>query len=431
MTIEKLDKKSLITLFTGMAANILEWYDFAVYGYLAPIIADLFFPSDDPMVSLISTFGVFAAGFFMRPLGGFVFGHIGDKYGRKKALALSIFLMAIPTALIGLLPTYAQIGVWAAVLLTIFRLLQGLSVGGAYTTSVSFLVEHAPEDKRAFYGSFSIFGAIVGILLGSAVAAVVTGMLDNDSLYSWGWRAVFIIGIVLGIFGVFISKKVEETPTFKKLEEAEEIERFPLFKALKEDPSDFFKAIGLSTFQAAAFYILFVYLTTYESKVFKEFLNVDFPFSTALTINTISMIVLVAFIPFMARLSDKIGRKPVILASTLLVIILSYPLFILITKATVISVLTAQVIFAIITSAFMGTLPTTLVELFPAKIRNSAYSVSYNIALALFGGTAPLIATYLIKTTGNILSPSFYLIATALVAFICGLLIRETFKEKI
>ena len=143
------------------------------------------------------------------------------------------------------------------------------------------------------------------------------------------------------------------------------------------------------------------------------------------------MIVLVAFIPFMARLSDKIGRKPVILASTLSVIILSYPLFILITKATIISVLTAQVIFAIITSAFMGTLPTTLVELFPAKIRNSAYSVSYNIALALFGGTAPLIATYLIKTTGNILSPSFYLIATALVAFICGLLIRETFKEKI
>jgi len=417
------NKNLIRTITAGAIGNVLEWYDFALYGYLAPIIADLFFPSDDPAISLIKTFGVFAAGFFMRPLGSLVFGHIGDKFGRKQALALSILVMAIATTLIGLLPTYQQIGIWAAVLLTILRLFQGLSVGGEYTTSVSFLVEHAPPNRRGLIGSFGLFGAVLGILLGSAVGAVITGFMDKESLYSFGWRLAFLVGIPLGILGFYIRRKIEETPGFKEIEEAEEIARFPLLETLKIAPKEFLKNVGLSTLQAVSFYVLFVYLTTYYSKI------LGIPFSKALTINTISMVVLVIFIPIMAFLSDLIGRKKIIISSILMLVILAYPLFLLISSGDISKILIAHMTFAFITSGFMGTVPTVLVEMFPTKIRNTAYSVGYNLALALFGGTAPLVVTYLIKTTGDLMAPAYYLIAAALLALFIALTLKETAFE--
>ncbi len=411
------------TIAAGAIGNVLEWYDFALYGYLAPIIADLFFPSDDPAVSLVKTFGVFAAGFFMRPLGSLVFGHIGDKFGRKQALALSIIVMAIATTLIGLLPTYHQIGLWAAVLLTVLRLFQGLSVGGEYTTSVSFLVEHAPPNRRGLIGSFGLFGAVLGILLGSAIGALLTGILSKESLYSYGWRIAFLVGIPLGLLGFYIRRKIEETPGFKQIEEAEEIAKYPLLETLRTAPKEFFKNIGLSTLQAVSFYVLFVYLTTYYSKV------LGISFSKALTINTISMVVLVLSIPVMAFLSDIVGRKKVIITSIVSVILLSYPLFLMISSGETTKILIAHLTFAFITSGFMGTVPTVLVEMFPTKIRNTAYSVGYNLALALFGGTAPLVVTYLIKETGDILSPAYYLILASVIALIVAVSLKETAFE--
>lgn len=414
------NKNLIRTIAAGAIGNVLEWYDFALYGYLAPIIADLFFPSDNPAISLIKTFGVFAAGFFMRPLGSLVFGHIGDKYGRKQALALSILVMAIATTLIGLLPTYHQIGIWAAVLLTILRLFQGLSVGGEYTTSVSFLVEHAPPNRRGLIGSFGLFGAVLGILLGSAVGAVLTGFLSHDALYSYGWRIAFLVGIPLGLLGFYIRRKIEETPGFKEIEEAEEIAKFPLLETLKTAPKEFLKTVGLSTLQAVSFYVLFVYLTTYYAKI------LGIPFSKALTINTISMVVLVLFIPVMSFLSDLVGRKKILTFSILSVILLSYPLFKMIATGDITKIIIAHMTFAFITSGFMGTVPTVLVEMFPTKIRNTAYSVGYNLALALFGGTAPLVVTYLIKETGDILAPAYYLIAASIVAFLIAISLEET-----
>jgi len=416
-------RKHSKTLFAGMIGNVLEWYDFVVYGFLAAIIGELFFPSDDPMVSLLKSFGVFAVGFVMRPVGAVLFGHIGDRYGRKKALTISIIMMAVSTTAIGLLPTYAQIGILAPTLLVILKLFQGLSVGGEYTTSVSFIVEHAPQDKRGLFGSVGILGAVVGILLGSASGALITKILPEDDLYSWGWRVLFFTGILLGLVGYYVRKNIDETPKFLELEYEEMIDKQPVVDVFRKAYKEFIKTFSLSTFQAVGFYTIFVYIANHLS-VF-----VKMPKSTALTINTISMLVLAVLIPFFGWLSDRIGRKPVILFSTGFTILAAYPLFKFISSGNVENALIGQIVFAVVVAGFMSILPTTLVEIFPTEIRNSGYSIGYNLPFAIFGGTAPLISTYLIKITNNINSPAFYLIFAATVAFIAGLTLRETAKE--
>ncbi|NPA54128.1 MAG: MHS family MFS transporter [Aquificae bacterium] len=411
------------TLFAGMIGNVLEWYDFVVYGFLASILGELFFPSSDPMVSLIKSFAVFAVGFLMRPIGAILFGYIGDRFGRKKALTISIIMMAVSTTAIGLLPTYAQIGILAPVLLVLLKLIQGLSVGGEYTTSVSFIVEHAPEGKRGLFGSVAILGAVAGILLGSASGAFITKILPEEALYSWGWRILFFTGILLGLVGYYVRKNIDETPKFLELEYEELIDKHPIKDLFKFYKKEFIKTFFLSTFQAVGFYTIFVYIANHLS-VF-----VNFPKAEALTINTISMLVLAVLIPFFGWLSDKIGRKPLILFSTGFTVLAAYPLFEYLSKGDFQSALTAQIIFAVIVAGFMAILPTTLVEIFPTKVRNSGYSIGYNLPFAIFGGTAPLIATYLIKLTGNINAPAFYLMAAAFVAFIVGLTLKETAKE--
>ena len=416
-------KKHSKVLFAGMVGNILEWYDFVIYGFLAIILGELFFPSEDPMVSLLKSFGVFAIGFIMRPVGAVLFGHIGDKYGRKKALTLSIILMAVSTTAIGLLPTYAQIGIVAPMLLVILKLLQGLSVGGEYTTSVSFIVEHAPQDKRGLFGSVGILGAIIGILLGSASGAVITKILPEEDLYSWGWRILFFTGILLGLVGYYVRRNIDETPKFIELEYEEMIDKQPVVDVFKKAPKEFVKTFSLSVFQAVGFYTIFIYIANHLS-VF-----VEIPKATALTINTISMIILAVLIPFFGWLSDKIGRKPIIIASTGFTVLTAYPLFQFVSSGSVENALIGQIIFAVVVAGFMSILPTTLVEIFPTQIRNSGYSIGYNLPFAIFGGTAPLISTYLVNVTGDINSPAFYLIFAATVAFIAGITLKETSKE--
>ncbi len=408
------------TLFAGMIGNVLEWYDFVVYGFLAAIIGKLFFPSGNETVELLKSFAVFAVGFLMRPIGAILFGYIGDKFGRKKALTVSIVMMAVSTTAIGILPTYETVGILAPTLLVLLKLIQGLSVGGEYTTSVSFLVEHAPSDKRGLYGSVGILGAVIGILLGSASGAFITKVLPEDDLYSWGWRVLFFTGIILGLVGYYVRKNIDETPKFLELEYEELKSKSPLKELISVYRSKLFKAFALSTFQAVGFYTIFVYIANHLA-VF-----VKFPKSTALTINTISMIILALLIPVMGFLSDKIGRKPIILFSTGLTILLAYPIFAFISSGNFENALIGQVVFAIITAGFMAVLPTTLVEIFPTSIRNSGYSIGYNLPFAIFGGTSPLIATYLIKETGNLASPAFYLIFAAVVAFVAGVTLRET-----
>jgi MHS family proline/betaine transporter-like MFS transporter len=278
----------------GTVGNVMEWYDFAVYGYFAATIGQHFFPSDNRTTSLIAAFGVFAAGFLMRPLGGAVFGHIGDRVGRKAALTISVLAMAIPTFLIGLLPGYATLGPLAAVLLVLLRMVQGLSVGGEYTTSIVFLVEGAGRRHHGFAGSWSGFGAIGGILLGSAVGALVTVAFSQEAVRSWAWRLPFLLGLVVGLAGLYIREHIPELHQSTKHARG----RSPVWEALRSQPRAVLRIALLNVINAIGFYIAFVFLVTYMQTAS------GLTEAAALEINTLNMVALLAMIPLSGWLSD-------------------------------------------------------------------------------------------------------------------------------
>jgi MHS family proline/betaine transporter-like MFS transporter len=392
------------TTFAGIAGNVMEWYDFAVYGYFAPIIGRQFFPSEDAATSLIAAFGVFAAGFLMRPLGGLVFGHIGDRVGRKAALTLSVLAMAIPTFLIGVLPGHAQIGTMAAVLLVVLRMVQGLSVGGEYTTSVVFLVEAAPPGRRGLAGSWSTVGAVAGTLLGSAVGALISVVLPESAIDAWAWRLPFVIGLAVGLAGLYIREHVPEPAAAPKKEAAS---NSPVLLALRTEWRSMLQMAGLNVLNAVGFYIAFVYVVTYFEKVSR------LSAAAALDNNTLNMIVLLGVIPAAGAISDRIGRRPVLLAAALAALTLAWPLFWLMAHHDAYLALLGQLGFALIIGAFVGVIPATMVEAFPARVRCSAVSIGYNVCLGIVGGTAPLVATWLIERTHDDLSPAYYIMAAA------------------
>ncbi len=402
----------------GALGNVLEWYDFAVFGFLAPFIAAQFFPSDDAIASLINTFGVFAAGYLVRPIGGILFGRIGDRFGRTRALQISVIAMALPTTLIAFLPTHAEIGVLAAVLLITLRLAQGISVGGEFIGSICYLVEVAPAGRRGFFGSFAVMSAVAGMLLGSAIAALLHGLLTAEQLEAWGWRLPFLGGILIGLFGWWMRRTLEETPTFLELSAAGGIERQPLTAALREMPGRVCQVGAIVMLLGVAIYTLFIWMPTYLTHI------VEPAVPHALLINTCAMVLLIALMPLAGALSDKIGPKPVLAAAALITALFAYPLFSWIDSGTLIAVIIAQIVFAVINGAVQGPIPAAMVNLFPARLRYSAIAVGYNISLAVFGGTAPLVATWLIHRTGDLAAPAWYLIGIAVITFLVTLTLR-------
>jgi MFS transporter, MHS family, proline/betaine transporter len=407
------------TIFAGIAGNVMEWYDFSVYGYFATTIGRLFFPAQDAVSSLLAAFGVFAAGFLMRPLGSLVFGYIGDKKGRKRALTASVALMAVPTFLIGALPTYEQIGGWASVLLILMRLLQGLSVGGEYTTSSIFLVERSNPGRRGFLGSFAPLGSCAGVLLGSAIGAAVTTILDQSAVASWGWRVPFLIGLTIGIFGLYIRRHMIED----KVTQSEHAPlASPLREAIRTEWHTIVRLIALGAVGAVGFYMSFVYITTYLRQVD------HITQSKALDINTISMVVLLLLIPVVGKFSDHIGRKPVLLAATGGMFLLAWPLFWMLHYPDLAVNLLGQVGFAVLSALFWGVIPATMVELVPMRVRCTVLSVGYNAGMAVLGGLTPMIAVYTITRSHYDLSPAFLLMAAAAVSFVVVIGLRETYE---
>jgi MHS family proline/betaine transporter-like MFS transporter len=408
------------TVIAGAIGNVLEWYDFGLFGFFAPVIAREFFPSEARLTSLLGTYGVFATGFLMRPLGGVLFGHIGDRWGRKRALELSVLLMAISTALMGVLPAHASLGLAAPLILTLLRLLQGLSVGGEYIGSMSFLVEHAPPARRAFLGSWSSSSVVLGSLLGSGVAALCVGLLSEADLAAWGWRVPFLGGILLGLAGLWLRLGVEETPSFLKIREAGGLAANPVAEAVRNNPGAILTTLGLTGLMSVGFYLPFVWLPTWLARINRPAL----PESQALAANTIALVALLLLTPLTALASDRVGRKPMFLAAALGYALLSYPLFLLMTGGTFGRSLVGGLAFAACSGLFSGCMAATMVELFPTRTRYTGIAIGYNAGQALLGGTAPWVATALIQLTGNDLAPAFYLIGSATVAGVACLFIE-------
>lgn len=407
------------TLAAGAIGNVLEWYDFALYGYFAPVLAALFFPSEQPSVSLLSVLGVFAVGFLARPLGALLFGYWGDTAGRRSALVWSVSLMALPTLLVGLLPTYETIGMLAPVALTFFRFLQGLSVGGEFTGSATFLVEHAAPSQRGYIGSWAGFSAQAGALLGSGVGALVVSSLTHEALHQWGWRIPFLLGSLIALVGWYLRTRIPESPAFERARHAGALSASPIHEVFTHQRRAVAQVVGLMLLHGVGFYLLYVYLTTYLVTV------TGVPFGSVLTINTACMALLAVLIPLMGRLSDIIGQKPLLIVGSTGLAIAAYPLFIGLTSHHLPVILAAQVLLTVLMSCYLGPFFAIVVELFPTPLRYTGLSVSYNIASALFGGTAPLIATLLMEWSGNILAPSFYLSLCALISLAVVLTLRD------
>jgi len=410
-------------VIAGVIGNILEWYDFAVYGYLASTISGLFFPSSDRIASLLATYLVFGVGFVMRPVGALLFGVYGDRHGRRKALSAVIFLMAVSTLAIGLLPTYDKVGVLAPILLVLARLLQGLSAGGEWGGSTAYIVEYAPEGRRGFVGSWQQFSVGGGFLLGSLCATVLSFTLSPEAVASWGWRVPFLLGILVGGLGAYMRWRLPDTPKYSEIAQQRAVAATPLADAVRQYPRETLIAFGITLHNTVAYYISLIYMTGYLIDVGK------LPKPTAQLIGTICLAVFVTLIPFAGMLSDRLGRRPQLMVSCIGFALLGYPFFLLGSSGRVELAFLAQLLMVVFLSLYAGSCPAAYAELFPTRVRYTALSIGYNIAVAIFGGFAPFIATWLIRETGNPLAPAFYVIAAAVITFVILTRIRETAFE--
>jgi MFS transporter, MHS family, proline/betaine transporter len=417
-----MEHKLRITL-AGAIGNLLEWYDFGLYGLLAPVLASLFFPGHDRLASLLGVYGGFAAGFAMRPLGAVVLGHLGDRVGRRFVLALSVLLMGISTVAVGLLPTYHTLGLWAPVLLIVVRLFQGFSVGGEFVDSVTYLVEAAPQNRRGLAGSVANLGSTAGMLLAAGVAAAATTFAGSATLTGWAWRTPFLLGGVIASAAYILRRHLPETefgPSEKDLQKHEA----PLKRAIREQPRLMLAALLFTSGYGIVDYLTMVLLPTYAH----EFAGVAE--HVALRINTVGQALALVIVPISGWLSDRLWtRRAALVAAFAAEAIISWEAFELVGSHGVAGLWLAQLPFAFLLAIVMGVAPAMLAEQFPAGYRVSAHAVSFNIGIGIAGGTAPMIATALIRATGNPMAPAAYLIFAAVLAVIGALLLHDRSRE--
>lgn len=404
--------------------NFVEWFDYAAYGYLATVIALTFFPQTDAATGLMATFAVFALSFIVRPMGGLIWGHFGDKYGRRSALSWSILIMTVSTFCIGILPGYNLIGLWAPALLLLIRMVQGFSASGEYAGASAFLAEYAPDGKRGFYTSIVPASTAAGLLFGALFVACMHAVMTSENLHDWGWRLPFLLAAPFGLVGRYIRMSLQDSPKFlemeKRLEAKECATHAPVRELLTVHRRAVTIGIGVTCLNAVAFYLLLSYMPTYLST------EMGMSEGNSFIASTVSLATYIGLIFLMGKLSDRFGRKTMLVMASVLFLLLTFPLFGMLGNPSLVVILMIQIAFGAILAMNDGTLPCFLAEIFPTRVRFSGFAFSFNVANAVFGGTAPFIATWLIHMTGNKMAPAWYLLAAAAVALVAMLASRET-----
>ncbi|MBF8778511.1 glycine betaine/L-proline transporter ProP [Pseudomonas fulva] len=422
------DAKMRKAITAAALGNAMEWFDFGVYGFVAYVLGQVFFPGADPSVQMIAALATFSVPFLIRPLGGLFFGALGDKYGRQKVLAATIVIMSLSTFAIGLIPSYASIGIWAPVLLLLAKMAQGFSVGGEYTGASIFVAEYAPDRKRGFLGSWLEFGSIAGFVLGAGVVVLISSIMGEEKFLDWGWRLPFFLALPLGIIGLYLRHALEETPAFQQhVDKLEQGDR----EGLAAGPKVSFKevatkhwrslvtCIGVVIATNVTYYMLLTYMPSYLSH------NLGYSENHGVLIIIAVMIGMLFIQPLMGFMSDKVGRRPFIIGGSVGLFLLAIPAFLLINSDVLGLIFAGLMILAILLNSFTGVMASTLPAMFPTHIRYSALASAFNISI-LIAGLTPTLAAWLVESTQNLLMPAYYLMVVAVIGLVTGLTMRET-----
>ncbi|OGT45148.1 MAG: hypothetical protein A3E83_07685 [Gammaproteobacteria bacterium RIFCSPHIGHO2_12_FULL_41_20] len=389
--------------------NILEWYDFTLYGYFASIFASLYFPAHEKFLSLLAAYGLFAASYFMRPVGALFFGYLGDTLGRKYSLAYSIILMGVCNLILSVLPTHAEWGVMAGVCLTLLRLVQGFAVGGEYSGATIYLIESATPGHRTFFGSLALSSAYTGFLLSSAVGALLSTLFSADDLMAWGWRLGFALGFFIAFIGLYIRKKLRDTPVYRHFEKSSHGHHDnPIRDLFINNYKPLILALGIALLPAGFTYINFVYLSNFLS----QYTGVSSQY--ILLINTICMFYVVITIPLIGLLADRVGRKRLMLIAAILILLLCVPLLLLSLHFSLLSLL----LLASLHILYETNVPAEVAEMFPVHCRYTGVALTLNLTNGVAGGLAPMIAAVLIYSTDLLISPMFYIMGLGLITLV-------------
>lgn len=410
-----LPRRTIVAVAIG---NFVEWFDYSLYAIFAGIIAAVFFPSDNELTSLLTTFAVFGVAIVARPAGALLFGHLGDRVGRSRTLSTVILLMSVSTAVTGLLPSHAAAGVFAPVSLVVLRVIQGFAAGGEYGGAASYVLEAAPPKRRGLYASIAIWTQLLAVAVGLLTGTLLSQSLTADQLSSWGWRLPFLLALPLGAVGLYMRRKLEDPALFTAASESGGVHSAPLVVLLRNHGRDLLKVVGLVVYGTSGAYLL-LYLPAYSQTILDVAPGTSFGAALA------AILAATVSVPVCAAVSDRVGRRPCLLVTSLTAAVLMYPAFVLLQGGTT-SYLAAHLVIGLAVGSFAGPMSAAIAEAFPTALRYSGLSVGYGVATSVFGGMTPLALTALLGATDNQLAPAWFFITTALISFGAAWAITET-----
>lgn len=419
-TVKRSPKRTAKIMMSAGIGHFIEWFDFGLYGTLAAIIASNFFVSADPATALLKSFAVFGSGFLMRPLGGLFFGSMGDRLGRRKVLVTVIVITSLSTFVMGILPTWHQAGIIAPILLVITRLVQGFAAGGESSGVITYLAESAEPNRRATLTCWSENFSFMAFVCGSGLVLLLTHTLGDAAMNDWGWRIPFLLAAPLGLGGLYMRRNMEDSAAFHKLQASGKIEKSPLRKTLSSSGRALLFCVGFVVVKAVSSWVLQSFMPGYLST------HLHYSRTDSYLITTLGLLSVAVCMPLTGYLSDRWGRRPLMLMGCGGFILLTYPAMLLMTQGSVMTSIAAMSLLGVFVAMFNGGCGAAMVELFPTAIRYGGIAVAYNLTVAVFGGVTPLASASLIAWTGDPLSPAWYVMITALVSFIAVWFAKET-----